>query len=102
MAEAKDKKSKPAKPNKVVDAAAKKVDRAARRKLLEELFYDFHANRWHIYKLNLFRGLFFGLGTVLGGTLLVAVAIAILGQFEWVPFLGDFIQRIIDAMEPAT
>lgn len=96
-------KETPKKPNKVVEAAADAVNRGARRKLLEELFYDFHTNRWQIYKFNFFRGIFFGFGTVLGGTLLVAVSVSILGQFvEWVPFLGDFIQRIIDAVETSS
>ena len=74
-------------------------ERGARENLIEELFYDFHRSRKQVYLMNFFRGLFFGLGSVLGGTLFVALAIWLLGAFVDVfPPLADFINGIIDAM----
>lgn len=71
----------------------------ARRAIVEEMFNDMYDDRVNIYKMNFVRGLFFGFGSVLGGTLLVAITIAVLGQFvDWFPVLGDFINGILDAM----
>lgn len=88
------------KKNKLVERIKRDNDIGARRGILEDLFNDFHTNRWQIFSFNFVRGIFFGFGTVLGGTLLVALTIAVLGQFiDWFPVLGDFIQQIIDAMK---
>ena len=72
---------------------------SAERSLLEELFQDMYAERRKIYQINFIRGLFFGLGTVLGGTILIALLVWILTQLgAVVPFLSDFIQEILDAL----
>jgi len=74
-------------------------ERGARESLIEELFHDFHRNRAQVYQMNFIRGIFFGFGSVLGGTLLVALLIWLLGAFVDVfPPLADFINGIIDAM----
>ena len=74
--------------------------RGAQRELLEELFYDIYVHRKQVYLVNFFRGISFGMGSVLGGTILVAVGIWILSQFiEWFPLLGDFIRGIIHAVQ---
>ena len=75
-------------------------ERAARRQLMEELFYDFHRDRHQIYWINFTRGLFFGLGTILGGTVLIAFLIWLLSQFAgWFPFIGNFINQLISAIQ---
>ncbi len=85
---------------KIVSKIKKDNERGARYSLIEELFYDFHRSRRQVYLMNFFRGIFFGFGTVLGGTILVALIVWVLGQFvDWFPFIGDFIKQIIDAMQ---
>lgn len=75
-------------------------ERGARHAILEDLFSDFHRSRRQVYFMNFTRGIFFGFGTVLGGTVLVAILIWVLGQFvDWFPFIGDFIKHIIEAMQ---
>ncbi len=75
-------------------------ENGARRAILEDLFYDFHRSRTQVYKMNFFRGLSFGFGTILGGTVLVALIVWVLSQFvDWFPAIGSFIQQIIDAMQ---
>ena len=70
-------------------------ERAARRQLMEELFYDFHRDKFQIFFLNFIRGIFFGFGTVLGGTVLVALVVWILGQFfGWFPYIHQVIEAI--------
>jgi len=80
----------------------KKVDNAeqdARRALIEDLFFDFNRNRSQVYKMNFIRGIFFGLGTVLGGTVLVAFMIWSLGQFaHWFPTIGIPVNIITESL----
>lgn len=71
----------------------------ARRELLEELFNDLYNDRRNIYLMNFFRGLSFGAGSVIGGTVVIALTVTILSQFvDWFPVLGGFVGGIIDAM----
>ncbi len=86
------------------DKIAKKVvsdsQTGARKAILEDLFYDFNRSRAQVFSMNFFRGLFFGLGSALGATLLVAIAIWLLGEFGNIfPPIADFINGIIDAMQ---
>lgn len=72
---------------------------AARKQLLEELFNDFNASRGQIYKLNFLRGIFFGFGSLLGGTLVVALLIALLNLLVDLPGgVGDFIRYIVETV----
>ena len=85
---------------KIVDKIKNDNERGARQSILEDLFFDFHRNRRQVYLMNFVRGIFFGFGTVLGGTVLVAIIIWVLGQFvDWFPIIGDFIKQIIEAMQ---
>lgn len=63
--------------------------KGAQKTMLEELFNDFYIRRRNIYKMNFFRGIFFGLGSALGGTLVVALVLWILSLFVNFPFVGD-------------
>lgn len=75
-------------------------EKNARRNLIEELFYDFHSSRRQVYVMNFFRGLFFGFGSVLGATLLVALLIWVLGLFGGIfPPLADFINNLTDTVQ---
>lgn len=63
--------------------------RGAQRSLIEELFEDHYKNRWNIYKVNFFRGISFGLGSVLGATVVVALMLWVLSWFGGVPLIGN-------------
>lgn len=65
----------------------------AQRDLLEQLFNDHYKYRWRIYQMNFFRGLFFGLGSVLGATILVGLALWILSLFTDLPLIGNFFEN---------
>lgn len=89
---------------KLVKKVASRIKRdnenGARVSVLEDLFYDFHRNRKQVYLMNFIRGIFFGLGSALGATVLIAVVLALLNLFADVPGgIGDFIQRIIDEVQ---
>lgn len=90
-----------------VKKAKKKIitdqEKAARKTLLEELFRDFHTNRLEVYKMNFVRGLAFGFGSVIGGTVVIAILIWIVALLsDTIPFLSDFfdgVQRLLETAE---
>jgi len=61
--------------------------KAAPQAVLEDLFEDYYQRRRQIYWMNLIRGIFFGFGGVLGGTIVVALVLWLLSVFQYVPFL---------------
>jgi len=74
-------------------------ENGARKAILEDLFYDFHKSRKQIYLMNFIRGLFFGVGSVLGGTIVIAIVLALLSLLVDIPGgVGDFIQYVIDTV----
>lgn len=74
--------------------------RGAQYDLLEELFNDIYVHRKRVYLVNFFRGISFGMGSVLGGTVLIAVLLWVLAQFgALVPALSDFIGDIMDTIQ---
>lgn len=71
----------------------------ARRSLMEELFNDYYDDRRNVYKMNFIRGIFFGLGTVIGGTIVVAVIVWGLSFFVDLPGIGDTAQQVQKSLE---
>jgi hypothetical protein len=83
--------------------AKKNNEKGARRAVLEDLFYDFNSSRAEVYKMNFFRGIFLGFGTVIGGTLVVALIVWILTLLADIPGgTGDFIQYIVDTVQDSS
>lgn len=84
----------------LVDKIKSDNEKGARAAVLEDLFYDFNRSRIQIYKMNFVRGIFFGLGSVLGGTLFVGLLIWVLSLFgDIFPPLAHFVNGVIDAMQ---
>ena len=48
---------------------------------------------------NFLRGLAFGLGWVIGASILVYITVQILAQIEFIPILGDWALRLISEIE---
>lgn len=87
-------------PNKIIDKVASNSEDRARRALLEDLFYDFNSSRSQVYKMNFLRGLFFGFGSAIGATLLIALTIWLLIQFGNIfPPLADFMNQLVETMQ---
>jgi len=74
-------------------------ERGARQALLEELFNDFHRSRVQVYKMNFIRGVFMGVGTVIGGTVVIAVIVWLLSFFVGLPGVGDSIEQIQQSIQ---
>lgn len=71
----------------------------ARRAVIEELFNDMYNDRRNIYIMNFFRGIFFGLGSAIGGTIIVALIVWTLGFFVDLPWIGNTIQETQDKIQ---
>ena len=82
-----------------LDRLKRDNENGSRQAILEDLFYDFHRSRAEVYKMNFIRGIFFGLGSVLGGTILVALTVWLLNTIGvLVPSLAGFIDSIVRLM----
>ena len=66
------------------------------RQLLEDLYLS---NKWQMLKGNFLRGIAFGLGTFLGGTIVVAILIWLISQtVDIFPPVRDFAERLIESL----
>jgi len=73
---------------------------SARRAILEDLFYDFHSSKRQVYWMNFVRGIFFGVGSVIGATLIIGSVIWLLSLLVDLPGgVGNFVQYIVDTVK---
>lgn len=73
------------------------LERGARFAVIEDLFYDFNQNRSRVYWTNFTRGIFFGVGSVLGATVVIGIIVSILNFFTDIPGgIGDIVKTIVD------
>lgn len=80
--------------------AKQTADNDARRAILEDLFYDFHKRRGQVYWMNFVRGLYFGVGSILGGTVVIAALVWLLSLLVDLPGgVGDFIEYIVKTVQ---
>lgn len=76
--------------------------RAELRQLNGQRYFRIESSMWSVAFWSLVRGLAFGLGSVLGGTLLLAFLVRMLGSIDFVPILGDWAQRLIEEIQTNT
>lgn len=69
------------------------------RRLKDADFLQVFKNPWKFVFYSFVKGLMMGLGSVLGATILVAIAIYLLSKISWVPFFGEFVGDIITQIE---
>jgi hypothetical protein len=68
-------------------------------RLLESVFESGYYNHKRVYRINFARGLFFGLGSVLGGTIVLAILLWALSLFSEIPIIGNFVDAIETTVE---
>lgn len=75
-------------------------ERDARKNMIEELFFDFNRSKADIYWINFQRGIFFGIGSVIGGTILIALVLWLLSLLVDLPGgIGEFVKSIIEVVQ---
>ena len=65
-------------------------------------FIRVHNSLWRLILFQFTRGLAFGLGSVLGASILVSLVVWWLSQFEFIPILGDYARQLIDWIDLPT
>ena len=91
-------------PKKRLNSITKKIiqdnENGARQAIIEDLFFDFHRSRRQVYWMNFWRGLFFGIDSVVGVTIFVVLSVWILSKTADIfPAMADFINTLVDTMQ---
>lgn len=73
--------------------------RAQVERMNNHRFIRLHDSLFKLGMFQLYRGLAFGLGSVLGATILVSWVIYMLGSINFIPVLGDWATQIIDEIK---
>lgn len=74
----------------------KQVNKAQRR-FTDKLLLEAYGRKQKLLKLSFWQGIMFGLGSAIGGTLVLALLIWLLARVvDWFPILGDLINKIIE------
>ena len=67
------------------------------QKFTDNLLLEAYGRKRKLLKLSFWQGVFFGLGSTIGGTLVLALLIWILARVvDWFPILGDLVNKIIE------
>ncbi|MFD1160579.1 DUF5665 domain-containing protein [Roseovarius aestuarii] len=64
-------------------------------------FIRMHNSLWRLLTFNFMRGLAFGLGSVMGATVLLSILGYWLAQFEWLPLVGDWLGELRREIDPS-
>ncbi len=62
-------------------------------------FVALHNKPWRLLLFQFFRGMAFGLGSVVGATILVSVVVWWLSQFSFIPVVGEWVTEITNQIE---
>jgi len=69
------------------------------RRLNEQRFFQIESSMPQVALWSLVRGLAFGLGSVLGATILLSFLVRMLGSIDFIPVLGDWAGRLIEEIQ---
>ena len=69
------------------------------KRLNEHRFVRAHDSWIKLIFFNLVRGLAFGLGSVIGATVLVSILIYFLGSIDFVPIIGEYAREVIELIQ---
>lgn len=75
------------------EQSGKKKERDSKKVLLDELFNDLYNDRKRIYKVNFIRGIVFGVGSAIGGTVALALIVWLLSLFVNLPLVGQLFEN---------
>lgn len=73
--------------------------RAEVERMNNHRFIRLHDSLFQLGLFQLYRGLAFGLGSVLGATLLVSLVAFMLTSIDFIPVLGDWARQILEEIQ---
>lgn len=65
-------------------------------------FIRMHNSTARLIWFNFVRGLAFGLGSVIGATVLVSVLVYLLREINFIPLIGDWATQVLDIISTQT
>ncbi|BCE03700.1 DUF5665 domain-containing protein [Marinicellulosiphila megalodicopiae] len=65
------------------------------KKISQHRMVSLYGSIFKQLSLQFARGIFFGLGTALGATIVLSGLLFLLAQIEFVPIIGEYVQKII-------
>ena len=66
---------------------------------MEAIVVSGHFNRTRLYRMSFVRGIFTGLGSVIGATIVIALILWILSLFEFIPLIGPIFENLQDTVD---
>lgn len=63
-------------------------------------FVRIHNSIWRLISFQFIRGLAFGLGSVIGATILVSLLVYTLSTIDFIPIVGEWAKQIVDMIVP--
>lgn len=84
--------------NEIVKKHTKKLESADYEKIgrmMEDIVAINHSNKMRFFGFTFLKGIINGLGIFIGGTIVVALVIWILTQFNNVPVIGPFLDKLL-------
>lgn len=84
---------------KTPETAAIEALTAEVKRLNEHRFIRVQNSVWRLIFFQLARGLAFGLGTLMGATVLVSLLAWWASQFSFIPVLGEWLTQLVDQIE---
>lgn len=68
-------------------------------KLKDLEFFQVFKHPWKFMWFSFLKGVMVGLGTVFAVTVLLSLIIFVLSKIEFIPIVGDFVEKIINQIE---
>ncbi|MCF6317064.1 MAG: DUF5665 domain-containing protein [Marinosulfonomonas sp.] len=62
-------------------------------------FVRIHNSMWRLITFQFIRGLAFGLGSVIGATILVYLLVSLLSNIDFIPIIGEWAKEIVDMIK---
>lgn len=66
---------------------------------IESIFVSGYYDKLRLYRMSFLRGIFQGLGSVVGATIVIALLLWILSALEALPLIGGLFESVQDTVE---
>lgn len=66
---------------------------------IEQVYNNGYISKWRLIYMSLLRGIAYGVGIFIGGTIIVGIILGIMLQFEQFPIVGPMVEKINQSIE---
>lgn len=79
--------------------ASKTVDYEKLGRMIESIYLSGYADRKRAYRFSFVKGIFAGLGSVIGATIVVALLVWMLGLFRDIPVINIITENVRETVQ---